>query len=70
MVRLFLTAGLVVATLAAPVVGDGRKVEPISPKDGVIRLFNGKDCSGLYTWLEDTQRADPRKVFTVTDRGA
>lgn len=39
----------------------------ISPKDGVIRLFNGKDLGGLYTFLQDTKYEDPRKVFTVRD---
>ncbi len=32
-----------------------------------VRLFNGKDLSGLSTWLKDTRRDDPRKVFRVTD---
>ncbi len=40
---------------------------PISPKDKVIPLFNGKDLSGLYGWLKDTHYGDPRKVFTVTN---
>jgi hypothetical protein len=31
------------------------------------RLFNGKDLSGLYTWVKGTGRQDPRKVFTVRD---
>jgi hypothetical protein len=33
----------------------------------VIRLFNGKDLTGLSTWLKDTGRQDPRKVFTARD---
>lgn len=33
----------------------------------VIALFNGRDLSGFYTWLNDTKYEDPRKVFTVTD---
>lgn len=41
--------------------------EPITPKDGVIRLFNGQDLSGLYTFLMDTKYDDPRQVFTVQD---
>ncbi len=32
-----------------------------------IKLFNGKDLTGLTTWLKDTKRDDPRKVFTVKD---
>ena len=30
-------------------------------------LFNGKDLSGFYTWLVDTQYKDPRGVFSVTN---
>lgn len=41
--------------------------EPIAPTEGVIRLFNGKDLDGLYTWLVDTKYEDPRGVFTVHD---
>lgn len=42
-----------------------KPVKPITPRDGVIRLFNGKDLDGLSTWIRDTQTRDPRKVFTV-----
>ena len=38
--------------------------EPIAPKEP-IKLFNGKDLTGLTTWLKDTKRDDSRKVFTV-----
>jgi hypothetical protein len=41
--------------------------EPIAPTQGVIQLFNGKDLSGLYTFLKDTKYEDPRQVFTVHD---
>jgi hypothetical protein len=30
-------------------------------------LFNGKDLTGLTTWLKDTKRSDPRRVFRVED---
>lgn len=40
--------------------------EPIAPQR-VVPLFNGRDLTGLTTWLKDTQREDPRKVFQVTD---
>ncbi|MBN9121653.1 MAG: DUF1080 domain-containing protein [Planctomycetes bacterium] len=40
--------------------------EPIAPKE-VTTLFNGKDLSGFTTWLKESQRADPKKVFRVTD---
>jgi hypothetical protein len=57
---------LLVALLAS--LSDGNeKREPIRPPEGVTRLFNGKDLSGLYTWLKDGKRKDPRKVFSVKD---
>jgi hypothetical protein len=40
--------------------------EPIAPKE-LTRLCNGKNLEGLTTWLKDTKREDPRKVFTVED---
>ena len=40
--------------------------EPVSPKEATP-LFNGKDLSGLTTWLKGSKRDDPKKVFRVTD---
>lgn len=40
--------------------------EPITPATR-IELFNTKDLAGFYTWLVDTKKADPRRVFTVTN---
>ncbi len=39
----------------------------VEPNDRVIRLFNGKDLAGLSTWLKQSGRDDPNKVFTVED---
>ena len=39
----------------------------VSPVDGPIRLFNGQDLDGFYTWIRDTQYEDPKQVFTVQD---
>jgi hypothetical protein len=39
--------------------------EAIAPKDGVIRLLDGKSLDNCYTWLKDTKREDPRKVFRL-----
>lgn len=33
-----------------------------------IELFNGRNLDGLYTWLADSKREDPRRVFTVTNQ--
>jgi hypothetical protein len=30
-----------------------------------IRLFNGRNLEGWYTWLKDARYQDPRRVFTV-----
>src|SRR5215475_4042820 len=38
--------------------------EPIRP-DKPIALFNSKNLTGLTTWLKDTKRDDPHKVFAV-----
>ncbi|WP_076348408.1 3-keto-disaccharide hydrolase [Paludisphaera borealis] len=46
--------------------GDEPPGEAARP-DRVVRLFNGKDLTGLTTWLKDTKRDDPRRVFRVTD---
>lgn len=39
----------------------------ISPTDRPIKLFNGKNLEGLYTWIRDLNYSDPNKVFTVKD---
>lgn len=39
---------------------------PITPKEA-IKLFNGKDLAVMTTWLKDTKRDDPRKVFSAKD---
>jgi hypothetical protein len=63
-----LWCGVVVALSAGvPLLrGDAPKQEPVTPTK-VIQLFNGKDFSGLYTWLKKTQRQDPNHVFGVKD---
>jgi hypothetical protein len=60
--RSFLCAALVLGALPPQLPAD----EPVSPKEA-IKLFNGKDLTGLTTWLRDTKREDPRKVFSVED---
>jgi hypothetical protein len=58
-------AVLGLGTLAAS--GDQNDLTPIRPEKGVLPLFNGKDLAGLSTWLKDTKKEDPRKVFTSKD---
>jgi 3-keto-disaccharide hydrolase len=40
---------------------------PVRPEGEVVRLFNGKDLTGLTTWLKDSARRDPRGVFSAKD---
>lgn len=61
-----LAAGVVLALGLAAVRADDRKAEPVRPT-ATMPLFNGKDLTGLTTWLKDTKRNDPRKVFSATD---
>ena len=62
-----LCASWFVIILSSLSLAHGKDAEAISPKNNVIRLFNGKNLDGLYTWLQDTKYEDPRKVFTVED---
>jgi hypothetical protein len=39
----------------------------VSPTDGPIKLFNGRNMEGFYTWIRDETYSDPNKVFTVRD---
>jgi hypothetical protein len=64
--NLALAAALTLGLGLTAIQADESKPEPIVPK-GVIKLFNGKDLTGLHTWLKDTGREDPKKVFTVHD---
>ncbi|MBI3467229.1 MAG: DUF1080 domain-containing protein [Planctomycetes bacterium] len=54
------------ALLGADAAENPRDGDPITPTDNV-QLFNGRDLSGLDTWLKDTGRQDPSGVFTVHD---
>jgi Domain of Unknown Function (DUF1080) len=67
MVRLLLCSALILALFTSFLPGDEKTPEPIRPKDGIIRLFNGRDLTGLQSWLKDAKREDPRKVFSVSD---
>jgi hypothetical protein len=66
-VRVSAWAAVAAVACAAAGLGQEKPAGPISPRGEVIKLFNGKDLTGLTTWLKDTKRDDPRKVFTVVD---
>jgi hypothetical protein len=57
LVVLFLGSGAAIA-LEEP--------EPLRPSAPLV-LFNGTNLSGWTTWLVDTKRDDPRRVFSVTN---
>jgi hypothetical protein len=54
---------LVTVLLTMPTLAAAQE-KPIAPME-VIKLFKGKNLAGLTTWLKDTKREDPRKVFSV-----
>jgi hypothetical protein len=56
--------GLFAASLLAG--GQPQPGERVRPAK-VIKLFNGKDFTGLYTWVKGSGRKDPDQVFTARD---
>jgi hypothetical protein len=64
--RLGLCAGLFLGLATDNLRGGEGTTAPVTPNE-IIRLFNGKDLTGLSPWLQDTKREDPRRVFRVTD---
>ncbi len=62
MIRVFLWS-VVLVGVCPPRAG---AADPIRPAEET-KLFNGKDLTGLTTWLKDAKREDPRKVFSVKD---
>ncbi len=60
-----LLAFALAASLASAAAGAAD--EAVRP-DRTIRLFDGKTLDGFYTWLVDTHREDPLRVFTVVDQ--
>ncbi len=41
--------------------------QAVSPTDGPIKLFNGRNLEGFYTWIRGSKYADPKNVFTAQD---
>jgi len=60
-------AATLAPTCAAGVAAEPNDNEAVAPTSGVIKLFDGKTLGDTYTWLKDTKRDDPRKVFAVAD---
>jgi hypothetical protein len=59
--------GLAISARAVEIADVPDDADAVAPKGDVIRLFDGKSLGDCYTWLKDTQRKDPRKVFSVVD---
>jgi len=64
-IRLLLWCMALAAISTAGVAAERSGAAPISPKTGVIKLLDGNELHGLYTWLKDTSYSDPRKVFRI-----
>jgi Domain of Unknown Function (DUF1080) len=64
--RFLFGVGLFLSAAPAASRADEPAGPPVRPEQ-VIRLFNGRDLTGLSTWLKDTKHDDPRKVFSVAD---
>jgi hypothetical protein len=55
--------------LLLPLVSSGGAAgEAAIRPDQTIRLFDGKSLAPFYTWLVDSHREDPLRVFTVVDQ--
>lgn len=65
-VRRWFGIGLALILPVAVLFGDDKPSAAIRPTE-TIALFNGKDLTGLSTWLKDTKAKDPRNVFHVKD---
>lgn len=59
----WLGALLILGLPDARAADDARPITPAEP----TRLFNGKDLTGLHTFLKKTKADDPQKVFSVVD---
>jgi len=57
---------VVVLGLAA-LVGMAAQSPPSQRVTAVVRLFDGRSLDGWATWLKDSGRADPKRVFSVAD---
>lgn len=55
--------GIRILLLALPLAAQPAR-DAIAPKEKIV-LFNGKDLSGWYSWLQENKYQDPKHVFTV-----
>ncbi len=64
-IRLLLSTTALAAISTAGIAAERSGATPITPKTGAIKLLDGNESHGLYTWLKDTSYSDPRKVFRI-----
>lgn len=64
---LLLLVGFAQSFAAARAGAESPPQDAIAPQTGVIKLFNGVDLAGLYTYFSDTQHEDPRGVVSVRE---
>jgi hypothetical protein len=60
-----ITAVLLLFVLALPAAATAQQA--VRP-DRVIHLFDGKSLDAFYTWVVDSRREDPLRVYTVVDQ--
>lgn len=63
----FAILGLQRPTFAANKEESAAVEQAVSPKEDVIRLLDGKTLGDCYTWLKDSKREDPRRVFRIDE---
>jgi hypothetical protein len=54
--------------LLLPLASGGMAAEIAVRPDRMVHLFDGKSLAAFTTWLVDSHREDPLRVFTVVDR--
>ena len=59
-------SGAAFILVAVTAIASAQELDVVAPAE-TIPLFNGRDLSGLYVWLQDTKYEDPRQIFTVVD---
>lgn len=66
--RVLVLAALLLGGMSTTSWSDDQKPQSaISPENGVIEIFNGKELLDCYTWLKSTKLEDPKQVFSVSD---
>jgi len=64
---LLILAGATLAAHTAEPASNAGDSDVIVPKE-MIPLFNGRDFSAFYTWLVNSHREDPHRVFSVVEQ--